>query len=207
MSQIATIQELNFYIKADQIVNRGGLRSWKRICFEVLFPDYIMKYIRTMRLLSYCMNTRHKIIRLLCPLIERYYTRLGIKLCFDIHPDVFSYGLSIPHWGTIVVGGNNTVGAFAVLHTSTCISHSGKTIGDGLYLSTGSIILGSITLRDHVTIAPNSCVKESFCESGITLGGTPSTVKKKSAAWWERDGEPYTDRIKEVERIKAEMGL
>lgn len=44
----------------------------------------------------------------------------------------------IPHYGTIVVGGTNIIGNFAVLHTSTYITANHKIIGNGLYLSTGA---------------------------------------------------------------------
>lgn len=66
------------------------------------------------------------------------YKSLGIKLGFTIPINVFGYGLVIPHYGTIVVGAGNTIGNYAVLHTSTCITAGNKIIGDALYLSTGA---------------------------------------------------------------------
>lgn len=50
------------------------------------------------------------------------------------------YGLVIPHHDTIVVGNTNRIGPYAVLHTSTCITGTGRKIGKGLSLSIGAKI-------------------------------------------------------------------
>lgn len=60
------------------------------------------------------------------------FFRLSRKLGFSIGYDVFDYGLVIPHYGTIVVGNTNRIGPYAVLHTSTCITDTGRRIGQAL---------------------------------------------------------------------------
>ena len=52
------------------------------------------------------------------------------------------YGLVISHYGTIVVGNANRIGPYATLHTSTCISDTGRRIGKGLLLSADAKITG-----------------------------------------------------------------
>ncbi len=52
---------------------------------------------------------------------------LGMKLGYSIGYKCFSYGLVLPHYGTIVVGNSNRIGKYAVLHTSTCITAGKKT--------------------------------------------------------------------------------
>lgn len=62
------------------------------------------------------------------------------------------YGLVISHYGTIVVGNANRIGPYATLHTSTCISDTGRRIGKGLLLSADAKITGVEVLGDHIVV-------------------------------------------------------
>ena len=132
---------------------------------------------------------------------------MGIKLGFSIGYDVFGYGLHIPHYGTIVVNGNCKIGNYAVLHTSTCIGGTGKVIGDGLYVGSGAMIMGTIQLGDGVSVASQSLVNKSCGENNVLLAGTPAVVKKKTTIWYERDGKLYSDRVNKIEKIKEQYGI
>ncbi len=134
------------------------------------------------------------------------FRRLGIKLGFTIGPKVFGYGLVIPHYGTIVVGGSNRIGNYAVLHTSTCISDNGKEIGDAMYLATGAKITSRIYLGNNVSIGANSIVNKSF-ESNIMIAGSPARKIKDTEAWYVRDGESYTRKVQLIEELKSSMNL
>lgn len=132
---------------------------------------------------------------------------MSLKLGFSIAPDVFGYGLVIPHYGTIVVGPTNTIGNYCVLHTSTCISGNGKTIGDGLYLSTGAKITAKINLGNNISIGANTVVTKSFEKDNLLLVGVPASEKGSSYAWYIRDGEEYHRRYQACEALKVELGL
>lgn len=118
---------------------------------------------------------------------------------FTIAPGVLGGGCVIPHYGTIVVGTGNTIGYYAVLHTSICITAGRKIIGDGLYCSTGAKILNDIELGDGVTIGANAVVNKSFCDSKIMLAGCPSNIIKKCDSWYKRDGKEYYRRYRECQ--------
>ena len=137
----------------------------------------------------------------------RRFKKLSVRLGFSIGPEVFGYGLVIPHYGTIVVGGSNRIGNYAVLHTSTCIVDKSSIIGNGLYLSTGAIISNHVDLGDSVTIGANSTLMTSYEENGVLLIGTPSTVKKETEAWYIRDGETFQKRVAAVEQLKNTLAL
>ena len=62
---------------------------------------------------------------------------MGISIAYDAN---IGYGLVIPHYGSIVIGGNNTIGRYAVLFQDTTIAGTNNYIGDGLYLSAGAKI-------------------------------------------------------------------
>lgn len=135
------------------------------------------------------------------------YKKLSVKLGFSIGPDVFGYGLVIPHYGTIVVGGSNQIGNYAVLHTSTCIVDKSSKIGDGLYLSTGAIISNRVELGVNVTVGANCTVNKSLAQSNVLLVGSPAEVKKESDAWYIRDSETFRKRIAEIEQLKKTVAF
>lgn len=182
--------------------SKAGIKERVKMLFH---PQRdIMSFLYYMRKRSYysnCANT------MLSQYYRWRYIRLSQKLGFSIDYNVFGYGLVIPHYGTIVVGGPNCIGNYAVLHTSTCIAQGGKTIGDGLYLSSGSVITGACKIGDYVTIAANSVVNKNF-GSNMILAGAPAVVKHTNyPKWFERDGNVYYDRVLKVESLKKQMNL
>lgn len=110
----------------------------------------------------------------------------------------------IPHYGTIVVGDGNQIGNYAVLHTSICITAGKRHIGDGLYCSAGSKIIGDINLGNYVTIGANAVVNRTF-ESNALLVGIPAENKRESQPWFS--GGTYLERVNKCEDLKKQMGL
>lgn len=204
---IQTKKELKFYLAADRMMNRGTFkRSIKSAVKEILFPDFIMDYLVAMRKFSY--YEAHRSLVNFIPLLYNMfvYNRLGVRLGFTIDKNVVNYGLVIPHHGTIVVGSTNVIGKFTVLHTSTCITANGKTIGDGLYLSTGAKITSQIILGDNVMIGANSVVNKSFENGNVMIAGAPASIKKTSSAWYGESGKMY-ERVEQVKFLKTKMEL
>lgn len=161
-----------------------------------------------MRKLAYYCNLPKRNLwqRLLCWYHSIRYSRLSMKLGFTMGCNCFGYGLLIPHYGTIVINGEARVGNFAVLHTCTNIAGK-KQIGDGFYLSTGSQIVGDITISDNVTVASNSLVNKSV-ESDKLVGGVPAKVLKDDyTPWYVRDGESFSKRVAMIEQLKKEMNI
>ena len=143
---------------------------------------------------------------ILRPFHEIRYRKLGIKLGFSIGVNTLGYGVVIPHYGTIVVGNSNRLGNYAVLHTSSCISDNGKTIGDALYLATGAKMTSKLTLGNNISIGANSVVNKSF-DSNCMIAGTPAIRIKDAEAWYIRDGKEYTDKVDCIEQFKAKLNL
>jgi len=135
------------------------------------------------------------------------YNRLGLKLGFSIGADSFGYGLVIPHHGTIVVGGSNKIGNYAVLHTSTCITAIARTIGDGLYLSTGAKLTTKDDIGNGVTIATNSVVTKG-CPGGYALlAGMPAEKKADRKIWYEQENGGYLNRVIKIEKLRKTMKI
>lgn len=201
---IRSKKELRFYIKADRMMNRGGFtRSIKDILWGIVFPDYIMDYLEAMRKSDYYNSLGGN--KLLGAYYRMRQRKLGMKLGFSIPRDAFGYGLLIPHYGTIVVGGGNKIGNYAVLHTSTCINHGHKEIGNAFYLSTGAKVIGDIKIGDGVSVGANSLVNRSL-PGNVMAAGSPAEVKRTSYPYWyKRDGEVFIERVKRIEELRITL--
>ena len=207
MAIISNKKELKFYLMADRMMNRGTFkRSYFRTIVELFFADRIMAFLRSMRKYSYYKNRKG----LISSLLEGYYylrfRKWSHELGFSIGCDSLGYGVLIPHYGTIVVG-RNMIGNYAVLHTSTCITGNNKIIGNALYLGTGAKMTSRLILGDNVSVGANSLVNKSFPEGNCLLVGAPAVIKRPEGAWYLRDGEFYSDRVKRIEELKIEMKI
>ena len=135
------------------------------------------------------------------------FFNISRKLGFSIGYNVFSYGLVIPHYGTIVVGKTNRIGPYAVLHTSTCITDTGKKIGKGFSLSTGAKITSGEILGDNIVVAANSVVTKSFLGNNALLVGMPATKKSDRPDWYSSLTEELKRRVDAIENLKIKMGI
>lgn len=216
---IKSKKELSFYIMADRMMNRGYFRrSLLRIIYELFIPDVFMNYLEVMRKLQYytpsCSSvsisnyfdnakTFIREVRLL------YYKKRFIqyKLGYSIGPYCFGYGLTIHHHGTITIGGNNRIGNYALINTSTCIIRNGSIIGNGLFMGAGAKIIKKVSLGDNVYIGANSVVNMSYDESNILIAGLPcKKIKKVDGAWYDSlYGGFWKERRDKVESLKEKM--
>lgn len=203
--EIITKKELRFCIMADRMMNRGRFKnSWKDNLRNIFLPDDIMNYLESMRRVSYHKNRGgvfHKVMYALC---LRKKIRLGEKLGFSIGIHSLGYGVVIPHYGTIVVGGAPRIGNYAVLHTSTCISDNKKVIGEGLYLATGAKITSEITLGNNISVGANSVVNKSYTGNNALIAGAPAHFIKEQDPWY---GGHYLWRKQQVEALKEKMKI
>ena len=192
--------ELKFYIMADYMMNRGYFKpSITRRLINIISPDYIMRFLTTMRKLDYHLTRGNN--KLAIFFYRLRYNKLSLKLGFSIGPQVFGYGLVIPHYGTIVVGETNRCGNYCVLHTSTCISGNGKVIGDALYLATGAKMTTNLSLGNNVMIGANSLVNKSF-PGGVMIAGAPAREINRRDAWYIEENSVHKTRVASIEELK-----
>ena len=110
---------------------------------------------------------------------KRLYS-LGAKCGgFSIPINCFGPGLSIAHYGTIVVNDTAKVGKNCRIHEGVTIGATGKNgqaaiIGDNCFLATGAKVIGDIHLGNDIAVGANAVVTKSFLEDKITLGGVPA---------------------------------
>ncbi len=168
------------YLEADRVASARKKPGLKQKLSEWVAPDYIWKFQRLLRKAEYYKNVKKdpfsKIIYFFVKMQKR---RLGVKLGFSIPENVFGPGLSLPHYGTIVVNAAAKVGANCRMHVCTNIGASGGSpkapqIGDNVYIAPGVKIFGDIRLGNNIAIGANAVVNCSFEEDNILIAGVPA---------------------------------
>ena len=113
-----------------------------------------------------------------------YYMKLlfkkaSIKLGFTIPLNVFGPGLSIAHYGIIVVNENAKIGKNCSIHEGVTIGATNGNpkaahIGDNVFIGSGAKIIGDIKIGNNIAIGANSVVVKDFDENNITIAGSPA---------------------------------
>ena len=104
--------------------------------------------------------------------------RLSYKLGFSIPENTFGPGLSIAHYGSIIVNPHARIGCNCRIHSGVNVG-AGRNeadvpnIGNNVYIGPGAKIFGNITIGDNTKIGANAVVNKSFSGGG-TLVGVPA---------------------------------
>lgn len=211
---ISSKKELQFYIMADTMINRGYFRpSYLKRIAQLFNQDIVVDFLSSMRKYSYYSHRKGLLSRFfLGGYYKLKFLTLSKKCGFSMGADCFGYGLLIHHYGSIVCGGNNRIGNFAVLNTSVCITQNASKIGDFFFIGTGAVISKGCQLGNNVKVAANSVVTKSFTENDIVLAGQPSVVKKISLKTWIDDydnvsGTVWKERYNKIMKLKQKMQI
>lgn len=104
--------------------------------------------------------------------------RLSVRTGLSFPPGVAGPGLSIAHYGSIVVNSRARIGKFCRIHSATNIGVANggvPTLGDYVYIGPGAVIYGDITIGDGAVIGANSVVNKSV-PPGVTVAGAPAQI-------------------------------
>jgi serine O-acetyltransferase len=143
-------------------------------------PNPIWTFQKRMRKLEFYNNCKNKgLFKLYVFYLKYRFKKISIKLGFSIPINVFGPGLSIVHYGTIVINSRTKVGSNCRMHACVNIGASGgkkeaPQIGDNVYIAPGAKIYGDITIANNIAIGANAVVNKSFNEEHIALGGIPA---------------------------------
>lgn len=173
---IYTKQDLKEYLCADARANNRKSTSPK------FLGDYIWKFIVTLRKMEYYTN-QLGFSRLITLPARAYYkfrfNNLSLKLGYSIPVNVVSKGLSLVHYGTIVIAKGAEIGENCRIHEGVTIGatnghREAARIGNNVFLASGAKIIGEVTIADDVAIGANAVVTKSILEKGTTWGGIPA---------------------------------
>lgn len=109
--------------------------------------------------------------------------KYGMKLGIEMHGECIGEGITIRHYGCIVVNSFAELGKNCTLRGDNCIgvAHDGKgapRIGNNVDIGFGAKIIGDIEIADGCIIGANAVVTHSCYEKNAVLVGIPARVIK-----------------------------
>jgi serine O-acetyltransferase len=165
---IRNFKDLKRYQREDLAAN--GLARWR---WWDRFGNPAIAFERKLRRTEFVLNTLTGPKWKFCRAYSKRSLRMsGLKLGFTIPPNVFGPGLSLPHWGTIVINPKCRVGARCRMHPGVSLGwHDGKVpkLGDDCYLGPGAKLYGGVVLGNKTKVGPNAVVCRSYPEGGAVL--------------------------------------
>lgn len=167
-------EEYKYYLECDK---KALGKSQKR---PRIIGDEIWQFQILMRKAEYYKNCSKGVLgKVYSKWLQFRYYKMRIKLGFSIPLNVFGPGLSIAHYGTIVVNGNAKIGRNCRIQESTTIgatngSKDAPILGDNIFIGSGARIIGNIYIANDIAIGANAVVNKSFQIEGITIAGVPA---------------------------------
>lgn len=118
-------------------------------------------------------------------LLNRYSHKYG----FQIYPSTqIGKGFYIGHFGSLVINPNANIGENCNVAHNVTIGQTNRgknkgcpTIGDNVWIGTGSVIVGNIIIGSNVLIAPNSYVNFDVPCNSIVMGNPAIVTSNENA--------------------------
>ena len=164
-------------IKADLYRYGGSTKIWKAKRIEGF------RYIYFLRKAS-----KYKKMSILGIYYRLIIRKLGYKYGFQIPLTTsIGEGFYIGHFGNIVINGKAKIGKNCNIAHSTTIgqANSGRlkgypTMGNKVWIGTGSVIVGNIRIENNVLIAPNSFVNIDVPDNSLVIGNPAKIISKEN---------------------------
>ena len=110
--------------------------------------------------------------------------RISAVTGFQIALHTCGKGLTIWHWGDIIINPAARIGDNCTLYPGVLIGHKNPgggaaKIGNNCFIASGVKIIGNIIIGDNVTIAPNTVVFKDVPSNSI-IAGNPAVIIKQN---------------------------
>lgn len=174
---------LSEFLRHD-IKNYGGQNvCWlKKIkCYIFSNPineqKYIWLYIKALRHVEYFQNTHGGVVnKLLMLWWLRKLRKFSHITGFQIPPNVCGKGLTIWHWGPIIINPAAKIGDNCTLYPGVLIGHKipgngAATIGDNVFIGAGTKIIGPVKIGNNVTIGQNCVITKDIPNNSVVVDG------------------------------------
>lgn len=168
-------------IKAD-LYRYGGLSGFKGFLKGLAFPGFRFTYF--FRKTASC--TRYSPAWIFYSLLKRHYM---YKYGFQIEATTkIGEGFFIGHFGTIIINEKAVIGKNCNLSPNVTIGQTNRgkrrgcpTIGDRVWIGSGAVVVGKITIGSNVLIAPNAYVNVDVPSNSLVMGNPCQIISKEDA--------------------------
>lgn len=179
--QIRTRADLREWIGYEVKKYRPKGRIWFRFVFPISEMDVLIKHQVLLRKTEYYVNNSIMFWSLiyrvrLMKFQNKYALHVPINTC--------GKGLKIMHVGPVLINGRATVGENCSIHINTALVAGGPsdetpTIGNGVAIGVGAVIIGGVHVADNSWIGANAVVTKSVNEPNVAIAGVPARVLHK----------------------------
>ena len=175
------MQSYKQLIKEDLYRYTGG----KKLPFTNMVRLYGYQYMKTWRKANFFSN-KNRFLSLFYDLLLYFKS---LKYGFQISPHAeIGHGLYIGHFGSIIVGNEVKIGDNVNLSPNIVIGRENRghrtgspIIGSRVWIGSGSVISGKISIGNDVMIAPNSFVNFDVPSNSIVVGN-PAVIHSRTNA-------------------------
>lgn len=177
--RIQSLRDYKDFLKAD--LEAHNISSWTPF---LKWTNPELHFQRCLRLAEYLGTGKSPIFRMLFQLTRLRLAGLQTRTGISIPPYVFGRGLSIAHFGSIVVSDKARIGMYCRIHSATNIGEyfgESPVLGNFVYVGPGAVIYGGISLSDFTAVGANSVVNKSVHHSG-TVAGMPAKLISNSSS-------------------------
>ena len=147
---------------------------------------YIWRYIKTLRLVEYYENIkRHN--KLYLPFYVYHLMKLrkySHITGFQIPPHIAGKGLTIWHWGFIIVNPATVIGENCTLYPGVLIGHKipgggSAVIGDNVFIGAGAKIIGRVKIGNNVVIGQNCVITKDIPDNTTVVCERNRVLERK----------------------------
>lgn len=181
--------DLSYYIEQDRLMNGyPARRGFCEIIKNMFFPNAV-SHLRYLRKLEYFTNVHTFWGRYLKAYYDLKLRISARKLGYYIGVNSCGPGLSLPHYGTVIISAEAKLGKNCRVHVCVNIGRSaGKKkapqIGDNVYIGPSCVLFGDIHIANNITIGANATVNKSFEQENVVIAGTPARIVKTDYPSW-----------------------
>lgn len=171
------ISSKNDYLK---YLEQDKLALGKKYKSPKLVHDEIWRFEILLRKTEFYVNCKKTFVgKIFGKVLQFLYYKKRLKYNTYIPLNVFGPGLSIAHFGSIIVNGNAKVGENCRIQDSVTIGATNgesdaPVIGNNVFIGSGARIIGKVNIASDIAIGANAVVVKDFNKSGITIGGVPA---------------------------------
>lgn len=171
--------DYSLFLKLDLAAH--DLERW-RLHYRFTRPELLFQ--RTLRAAEYYQTARGP-GRLLYYWFRTMLKRRSLLTGIAISPGVCGPGLSIPHYGSVIVHRDARIGAFCRIHSATNVGTyrgAAPRLGDFVYVGPGAVVYGDVEVGSNVVIGANTVVGQSIAAGSTVVGATARVLPDRPSA-------------------------